>query len=404
MPTLPIFYIAGLNKKELINMINNHGFDIETMIAWRRQLHRNPEVGFEVNDTAAFVAKKLRSFGIEVHAGIGQTGLVGVLTRGNSGSAIGLRADMDALLVQELNDFEHRSQNSGKMHACGHDGHTTMLLGAAQALTQQDFNGTVYFIFQPNEEHGLGAQAMIDDGLFERFPMQFIYGMHNMPGQPLGLLAMKSGAIMAGEDNFEIHIKGRGGHASQPHHHIDPLIVAAEIIQGLQTIVSRNIDPRQQAVVSVTEIDADGTVNVIPSNVVLKGDCRNFEVSVSQIIEQRMQQLTQSICEAHGAELGFRYERLFHATVNAEAPTEVAYQAALATVGVDHVSNPCEALTISEDFANMLRVKEGCYIFIGNGEDSEGGCMLHNPYYDFNDAILAVGARYWVNLVLQQLA
>ncbi len=374
------------------------------MSDWRRHLHRYPELGFEVPQTAEFVAAKLREFGVEVHTGIGQTGVVGALSRGNSHSAIGLRADIDALKIQELNDFDHRSAHEGKMHACGHDGHSAMLLGAARMMCDLPFDGTVYFIFQPNEEHGLGAQAMVDDGLFERFPMDGVYGMHNMPGQPRGQLAMKSGAIMAGEDNFEIRIKGRGGHASQPHHHIDPVIICAEIIQALQTIVARSIDPREQAVVSVTEIHTDGTVNVIPSNITLKGDCRSFKEEVSQSIERRMGALAKSICQAHGAEVDFHYCRLFHATVNAEAQTAHAYQAALATVDSANIQFPCEPLTISEDFANMLRAKPGCYIFIGNGQDSEGGCMLHNPHYDFNDDILLTGARYWVNLVLQQLA
>ena len=379
--------------------------ELSQLSDWRKYLHQYPETGFDVDDTADFVAEKLESFGINVVRHIGKTGLVGVLTKGNNTArAIGFRADMDALKVEELNDFSHRSKVSGKMHACGHDGHMVMLLGAAKKLSEEEFSGTVYFVFQPNEEHGLGAQAMVDDGLFKKFPMQSIYGMHNMPGKPLGQLAMKSGAIMAGEDNFEIHIKGRGGHASQPHHHIDPLVISAEVIQALQTIVSRNIDPADRAVVSVTEIESDGTVNVIPSTVVLKGDCRSFNEGVSATIEQCMKRLVNGICIAHGAEVDFRYERLFHPTTNAEIETQNAYNAALATVGDGLVEYPTDALTISEDFANMLRVKDGCYVFIGNGEDSEGGCMLHNPYYDFNDSILAIGAQYWVNLALQQLS
>ena len=386
----------------------------DQLVEWRRHLHRYPELGFDVEKTAQFVADKLVSFGLEVHTNIGQSGVVGVLTKGNSSPnssptdkparAIGLRADMDALKIQERNEFEYQSRHPGQMHACGHDGHSIMLLGAAQALVNTEFNGTVYFIFQPDEEHGLGAKAMIDDGLFERFPMASIYGMHNMPGLPPGQLAMKSGPIMAGEDNFVIHIKGRGGHASQPHHHIDPIVIAAELIQALQSIVSRSITPQQQAVVSVTEIEADGTVNVIPSNVVLKGDCRSFDESVSHTIEQRMAELTEGICRAHGADWKFDYQRLFHPTVNAETETQNAYQAAIVTNTTEQITYPCEALTISEDFANMLRVKDGCYIFIGNGEDSQGGCMLHNPHYDFNDAILPIGVQYWIHLVQQQLA
>jgi amidohydrolase len=375
------------------------------MREWRRQIHRHPETGFDVEQTASFVAKRLESFGLEVHSGIGQTGLVGVLRNGESNRAIGLRADMDALQIQEHNTFDHKSQNEGRMHACGHDGHSAMLLGAAKHLAAtRNFDGTIYFIFQPNEEYGLGAQAMIDDGLFERFPMQSVFGIHNMPGMEAGRLAMRSGAVMASEDNFVITIKGRGGHASQPHHHIDPLVIGAEIILALQTIVSRTIDPEQQAVVSVTEIDTDGTVNVIPSNVVIKGDCRCFGDEVRGQIEKQMGQLVKGICSAHGADHVYEYIRLFHSTINDEVETNAARLAAEAAVGKDNVEFNCKPLTISEDFSSMLRVKKGCYIFIGNGIDSVGGCMLHNPNYDFNDDIAETGVRYWTALVEQKLS
>lgn len=376
----------------------------QKMQQWRRHLHRFPETGFDVLDSAAFVAERLAEFGVEVHTQIGQTGVVGVLKKGESSRAIGLRADLDALQVNELNTFEYVSQNNGKMHACGHDGHTAMLLGAAETLAKEaDFNGTVYFVFQPNEEHGLGAKAMIKDGLFERFPMEAVYGMHNMPGMKAGTLAMNDGAIMAGEDNFVITIQGRGGHASQPHHHIDPVPICGEILTALQTIVSRSIDPSERAVVSVTEIETDGTVNVIPSTIVIKGDCRNFNEQVSKHIKKTMQRLVMGICAAYGAQVSFDYQMLFPPTINHAKQASFAQQAAIATVGFEQVDANTPALTISEDFASMLREIPGCYIFIGNGEDSEGGCMLHNPYYDFNDAILAVGRDYWVNLVCQQL-
>ncbi|MGI9309901.1 MAG: M20 aminoacylase family protein [bacterium] len=375
------------------------------MTRWRRHLHRHPEIGFEVHDTARYVADALESFGIEVFAGVGETGVVGVLRGGDSEQAIGLRADMDALPIQERNRFAHRSRRDGAMHACGHDGHTAMLLGAARELSAAGgFNGVVHFIFQPNEEHGLGAQAMIDDGLFERFPMRAVFGMHNLPGMAAGHIAMRSGAIMASEDNFIIAIKGRGGHAAQPHHHIDPLVIAAEIILALQTIVARNLDPNERAVVSVTEIETDGAVNVVPSEVVLKGDCRCFSEDARNRIEQRMQQLARGICAAHGAALEFSYRRLFHAAVNDADATRAAGAAAVKTLGAQRVELDCEALTISEDFASMLRVKAGCYVFIGNGEDSVGGCMLHNPHYDFNDEIMVAGANYWTTLTRQELA
>ena len=378
--------------------------DVSKLVAWRHALHRCPELGFELNETAGYIERQLRELGIETHSEIGQVGLVGVLRKGDSNRAIGLRADMDALKIQELNTFEYRSKTEGHMHACGHDGHSAMLLGAAEALASLDFDGTVYFVFQPNEEHGLGAQAMIDDGLFDRFPMDAIYGMHNMPGRPTGQLAMKPGAIMAGEDNFSLTIVGRGGHASQPHQHIDPLVISAEIILAMQSIVARSIDPAEQAVVSVTEIEADGTVNVVPSIVTIKGDCRSFKREVSETIERRLGELAQGICQAHGAELRFSYQRVFHATTNHPAETEHALAAAQATNPAELVEYPCDAMTASDDFAHMLLEKQGAYVFIGNGSDSVGGCALHNPHYDFNDEILVTGVRFWINLVQQQLS
>ena len=378
--------------------------DISKLVAWRHALHRCPELGFELNETAGYIERQLRELGIETHSEIGQVGLVGVLRKGDSNRAIGLRADMDALKIQELNTFEYRSKTEGHMHACGHDGHSAMLLGAAEALRSLDFDGTVYFVFQPNEEHGLGAQAMIDDGLFDRFPMDAIYGMHNMPGRPAGQLAMKPGGIMAGEDNFSLTIVGRGGHASQPHQHIDPLVISAEIILAMQSIVARSIDPAEQAVVSVTEIEADGTVNVVPSIVTIKGDCRSFKRDVSETIERRLGELAQGICQAHGAELRFSYQRVFHATTNHPAETEHALAAAQATNPAELVEYPCDAMTASDDFAHMLLEKQGAYVFIGNGSDSVGGCALHNPHYDFNDEILVTGVRFWINLVQQQLS
>ena len=378
--------------------------DVSKLVAWRHALHRCPELGFQLSETASYIERQLRELGIETHSEIGQVGLVGVLRKGDSNRAIGLRADMDALKIQELNTFEYRSKTEGHMHACGHDGHSAMLLGAAEALRSLDFDGTVYFVFQPNEEHGLGAQAMIDDGLFDRFPMDAIYGMHNMPGRPAGQLAMKPDGIMAGEDNFSLTIVGRGGHASQPHQHIDPLVISAEIILAMQSIVARSIDPAEQAVVSVTEIEADGTVNVVPSIVTIKGDCRSFKRDVSETIERRLGELAQGICQAHGAELRFSYQRVFHATTNHPAETEHALAAAQATNPAELVEYPCDAMTASDDFAHMLLEKQGAYVFIGNGSDSVGGCALHNPHYDFNDEILVTGVRFRINLVQQQLS
>ncbi len=378
--------------------------DAGKLTRWRQTLHRCPELGFELTETAQYIAEQLRAMGIETHTEIGKSGIVAALSKGSSNKAIGLRADMDALKIQELNTFDHRSQTDGCMHACGHDGHSAMLLGAAEALLEIDFNGTVYFIFQPDEEHGLGAQTMIDDGLFDRFEMDAIYGMHNIPGRPAGQLAIKPGPIMAGEDNFSLTIMGRGGHASQPHQLIDPVIIGAEIISAMQSIVSRSIDPAEQAVISVTEIEADGTVNVVPSNLTIKGDCRSFKLEVSQTMEARLQQLARGICEAHGAELQFSYQRVFRATDNHLPETEHALAAARATSAADLIEYPCVPMTASDDFAHFLLEKNGAYIFIGNGVDSVGGCALHNPHYDFNDAILVTGASFWINLVKQQLA
>ena len=375
------------------------------MKVWRHHLHQHPETEFSVLDTAALVVQKLTEFGLVVHQGIGKIGIVGQLTKGTSTQAIGLRADMDALAIQEQNEFSHKSLNDGCMHACGHDGHTSMLLGAAQELAAHgDFDGTVYFVFQPDEEHGAGAQAMIDDGLFERFPMQAIYGLHNMPGMAAGHMSMNSGGVMASEDNFKIVVKGRGGQASQPHHHIDPLVIGAEILLALQTIVARSIGTEHQAVVSATEFVTDGAVNVIPSTVTITGDCRSFSEPVQDLIEARMGQLVAGICQAHGAEHEFIYDRVFWATINSEKETQSAGKAAVALLGQEQVDLACRPKSISEDFSSMLRVKDGCYVFLGNGIDSVGGCMLHNPHYDFNDDVLETGAAYWVTLVQQELA
>lgn len=380
---------------------------VAEMTKWRKHMHQHPELGFEVAKTAVFVAEKLRCWGLEVHENIGETGVVAVLKRGENPTAkrIALRADMDALPIQELNTFEHASKYSQKMHACGHDGHSAMLLGAAKHLADHGkFNGSVYFIFQPDEENGRGAQAMVDDGLFERFPAQSVYGMHNVPGLDAGVIALRQGNTMAGESLFEIHICGRGGHASSPHVCIDPVVVAAQIILSLQTIVARTVDPLASAVVSVTEILTDGERNVIPSQVTIKGDCRTFDNEMTDLIEQRMGEITNGVCATYGASGNLRFSREFLVTENAEAETRAAERAALAVNGAEGVVLDCEPKSFSEDFARLQRVVDGCYVFIGNGTDSVGGCMLHNPNYEFNDEILATGAKYWCALVEQQLA
>jgi hippurate hydrolase len=375
------------------------------MTQWRRHMHRFPECGFDLPLTADFVAEKLHSFGLEVVRNIGQQGIVGILKNGNSERSIGLRADMDALFINEENTFEHCSKHEGKMHACGHDGHSAMLLGAACHLAQnKHFDGTVYFIFQPDEEHGAGAQAMIDDGLFERFQIDEIYGLHNMPGLKEGTFIVRPGSLMASESSFEIVINGVGGHAAMPHRGIDPIVVGSQIILALQTIVSRNLNAIEEtAVVSATEFLTNGTVNVIPSQVTIKGDCRCFTEDSLAKIESSMERIVAGICQASGAQYEFKFINTFYPTVNNPVQTAHAIKAANRVFGSENVESDCLPLTISEDFSSMLRVKPGCYALLGNGVESVGGCALHNPNYDFNDKILGYGTQYWVQLVNDQL-
>ncbi|MBI3102859.1 MAG: amidohydrolase [Burkholderiales bacterium] len=376
------------------------------MVAWRHQLHQFPETGFNEHRTAGFVAQALELMGLEVHRGIGGTGLVASLAVGDGKGVIGLRADMDALAMTETAEGRpHISRNTGCMHGCGHDGHMAMLLGAAQTLARsRDFSGTVRFIFQPAEEHGRGASAMIQDGLFERFPVDEIYGAHNIPGMPAGHIATRAGGIMASEDNFTIRIQGRGGHAARPHMAVDPLVVAAQIILALQTIVGRSVDPADSAVVSCTEIHSDGIRNAIPTHVEIKGDTRSYSPQVQALLERRMRDICSGIALAHGASCEVEYTHEFVPTVNWPQCTPVAIRAAQAVVGADKVEGDTAPMMISEDFGAFLQVVPGAFVFIGNGAtDSPGGVPLHNARYDFNDAILPVGARYFAELVRQRL-
>lgn len=377
----------------------------DRLVQWRHDLHRNPEMGFEETRTAALVAEALRSFGLEVHEGIGGTGVVGILKKGRGKRSIGLRADMDALAIQEQNIFEHRSRRDGCMHACGHDGHTAMLLGAAMLMASDavDFDGAVTFIFQPAEEHGRGALAMIEDGLFDRFPVEAVYALHNLPSLPTGHFAVRPGPIMAAEDNFEITIHGKGGHAALPHLAIDPIVVGAEVVTALQSLVSRSLNPAQNAVLSVTDFKTDGTVNVIPNKVVLSGDTRSFTPEVQELIETTIHRIVSGVCAAHGAKFDLIYDRVFAPTINTAAETEQAAAIARAVVGADKVDGNCAPLMASEDFGAMLQQKPGCYLLLGNGGEGPGGCGLHSPHYDFNDEILTTGARFWARLVQDQL-
>ncbi|WP_029000130.1 M20 aminoacylase family protein [Azohydromonas australica] len=376
------------------------------MVRWRHHFHQFPETGFNEHRTADYVASVLQLLGLEVHRGIGGTGLVASLRAGDGPGVIGLRADMDALAMAETApDRPHASRHAGCMHGCGHDGHMAMVLGAAQLLAQRpDFDGTVRFIFQPAEEHGRGAGAMIADGLFERFPVDEIYGAHNIPGLAEGHVATRVGGIMASEDNFVIRIQGRGGHAARPHMAVDPLVVAAEIILALQTIVARSVDLGEPAVVSCTEIFSDGIRNALPSNVTIKGDTRSYSPQVQALLERRMRELCQGICSAHGAQCEVEYTHEFAPTVNWPQCVELATAAAAAVVGADQVDGDVRPMMISEDFGAFLKVVPGAFVFIGNGAvGSAGGVPLHNGAYDFNDGILPIGARYFAELVRRRL-
>ena len=374
------------------------------MQTWRRDIHAHPEIAFEEHRTAEIVAEKLKSFGIEVEIGIAGTGVVGTLKRGTGNRSIGLRADLDALLINEANEFEHKSKNPGKMHACGHDGHTVMLLGAAKYLAEQgNFDGTVNFIFQPAEENEGGGKAMIDDGLFEKYPVESVYGMHNIPGMPVASFAIKPGPIMAAFDVFNVKIIGKGGHAAMPQTTIDPIIIGTKIIDAYQSIVSRYIDPQEPVVLSVTQFHAGDAYNVIPNDIEIKGCTRCFSPKIQKQLEEQMHQITKSLCEAYGATYEFEFEHRYPATINSEEEAEIAGKVAQQVVGKERVNlSPTPGMG-SEDFAYMLQEKPGSYIWIGNG-DGEGSCMVHNPGYDFNDEILPIGATYWVKMAEEILS
>jgi hippurate hydrolase len=376
----------------------------DEMTAWRRDLHAHPETAFEEHRTADEVAKKLKEFGIEVHRGLAGTGVVGTLKAGSGRRAIGLRADMDALHIHEKNGFDHASKNTGKMHACGHDGHTTMLLGAAKYLAEtRNFDGIVHFIFQPAEENEGGGRVMVEQGLFDKFPVEAVYGMHNKPGLPIGKFGIRPGPMMAAYDRFEIAVKGRGTHGAMPHLGIDPVVVAANIVNALQSIASRATDPVEAVVVSVTQIHGGDTWNVIPDDVVLRGTTRAFRPDIHKSLEPSIRRIAEGVCAAYGATMAMRYEYGYPPLVNDEHHTVTAAQIAADIVGGDNVSRNYEPTMGAEDFAFMLQAKPGAYIFIGNGP-GEGGCLLHSPRYDFNDEVLPLGASYWARLVERTLA
>jgi amidohydrolase len=372
----------------------------------RRDIHAHPELCFEEQRTADIVAKKLTEWDIPIVRGLGVTGVIGIIKSGSSERAIGLRADMDALPVQEINDFPHASKHEGKMHACGHDGHVAMLLGAAHYLSQhRNFDGTVYVIFQPAEEGGGGARRMMEDGLFSRYPMDAVFGMHNWPGVPVGTFGVTAGPMMASSNEFEVVVRGKGAHAAQPHKGIDPIMVAIQIAQSWQTIVSRNKNPIDAGVLSITQIHSGSATNVIPDEATLIGTVRTFNTEVLDLIEHRMRAIAEHTAYAFDAQVDFQFIRNYPPLINHAKETAFAIDVMKAIVGDNNVDAQVEPTMGAEDFAFMLQEKPGCYVFIGNGEGAHreaghglGPCNLHNPSYDFNDDLLPIGATYWVRL------
>jgi len=374
------------------------------MTAWRQDLHRHPELGFEETRTSGIVAEKLAEWGIEVHRGLARTGVVGVLRNGGSGRSIGLRADMDCLPMEEANDFAHRSTVPGKMHACGHDGHTATLLGAARYLAEtRNFDGTVHFIFQPAEEGGGGGGLMVREGLFERFPCDSVYGIHNDPTLELGEAAVVAGPVLAASDRISIAVRGRGGHAARPHAAIDPLLVGAQIVVALQALVSRRTDPLDSAVISVTQFHAGSADNVIPDAAELRGTVRTLAPGTRDAMERLVAQVAEGTAAAHGAEAEVRYIRLYPPTVNHAAETERAALAAGRVLGEARVIRDRPPAMGGEDFSFMLEKRPGCFVKMGQKGKDRGGVPLHNPGYDFNDEMLPVGASFFAALVEQEL-
>ncbi|MGI4849363.1 MAG: M20 aminoacylase family protein [Janthinobacterium lividum] len=379
----------------------------------RRDIHAHPELCYEEQRTSDIVAEKLAQWDIPVIRGLGLTGVVGIVKgrAGNSTRGIGFRADMDALPLQEINNFDHASTYQGKMHACGHDGHTAILLGAAYQLSKnRDFDGTVYLIFQPAEEGGGGARRMIDDGLFEQCPMDAIFGLHNWPGMRAGTFGVRPGAMMASSNEFEVTVLGRGSHAAQPHKSIDPVLTAIQVVQGWQTIVSRNANPHDSAVLSVTQINAGSATNIIADFAVLGGTVRTFDLGVLDMMEQRMEEIARHTGAAYGAGVDFKFHRNYPPLINHPRETAFAVKVMQELVGAENVESNTEPSMGAEDFAYFLQHKPGCYIFLGNGDGDHrsaghglGPCNLHNPSYDFNDDLLPVGAALWVAMAFAWL-
>jgi len=376
----------------------------EQMVTWRHHLHQYPELSFKENLTSDYIASVLESHDIEIHRGLAVTGIIATVHGQRDGNVIGLRADMDALPIQELNDFSYKSVHDGKMHACGHDGHSTMLLGAAIYLKENnDFSGTVHFIFQPAEEGGGGGRVMVEEGIFVKFPCQAVYGMHNFPGIAEGKFAVHDTAVMAANETFNINVKGKGGHAAMPDKCIDPVVVGAQIISALQSVVARNVAPLNSAVVSITMVNAGTVSNVVPDDMQLTGSLRYFSKEVGDEVKEKIKNIVEGISQSMGASATFESLPNYPATINIPKHSELCANAAAMVVGENNVLRNEQPTMGSEDFAFLLNASEGAYIWIGNGlvpDDSpKGGCMLHNTQYDFNDEILSIGASYWVQLV-----
>ena len=376
----------------------------DEMTIWRRDIHQHPELAFEETRTSDFVAEKLKEFGIEIHRGMAKTGVIGTIKNGE-GPSIGLRADLDALPLDEKNTFEYASANHGKMHACGHDGHTTMLLGAAKYLAKsKNFRGTVHFIFQPAEEGGGGGDIMVKEGLFEKFHVDSVYGMHNWVGLEAGHFGVGAGPIMAAADTFDLIINGKGGHAAMPHQCIDPIIVASQVLTALQSISSRNTHPVDSLVISVTQIHAGDAYNIIPDTVKMHGTVRTFLSETRDEIPSKMLKVSEGVCNAMGASCELNYIHGYPATVNSITETDISAKAAIDLVGEDKVvRNPTPSMA-SEDFSYMLQARPGCYVWLGIGTvEDKNRFSLHSSNYDFNDHVLPIGAAYWATLVENEL-
>jgi len=374
------------------------------LVEWRQDLHMHPQIGFEEEYASKKVASLLKDFGLEVYEGIAKTGVVGVLKKGSGNNSIGIRADMDALPIHETNTFSYKSNIQDRMHACGHDGHTTMLLGAAKHLAEHgNFDGTVYFIFQPDEENCFGAKTMIEEGLFTKFSIDEVYAMHNIPGMEAGTFATKKGTITSSENLFEISFEGKGGHAALPHMTKDTITIGSQIISALQTIVSRKLDPVEKGVVSVTEFITDGKKNILAGNGLIKGDARALSDKSNEIIEKNMRQLVRGICDVHGIPYEVSYKTTCPVTFNESKQAESATKAAMTLLGEENSNGNCEPRLFSEDFSIMSAAKPGCFILMGNGTTGSHSKPLHASNYDFNDELLVIGSSYWAELAEQQL-